>query len=60
MNPYKPARLGFVFNGQGAQWHAMGRELIATYPMFTESLRKADIILKEFGAPWSLEGKFIH
>jgi acyl transferase domain-containing protein len=59
MNTFKPARLGFVFNGQGAQWHAMGRELIGSYPVFTESIRKADAILKEYGAPWSLEGKSI-
>jgi acyl transferase domain-containing protein/NADPH:quinone reductase-like Zn-dependent oxidoreductase/ubiquinone/menaquinone biosynthesis C-methylase UbiE len=47
-------RLGFVFNGQGAQWHAMGRELIAAYPVFEDSLREADSILKRLGAPWSL------
>jgi acyl transferase domain-containing protein len=59
MNIFKPSRLGFVFNGQGAPWHAMGRELIRSYPVFAESLRKADAILNEYGAPWSLEGKFI-
>ncbi|PYH87006.1 polyketide synthase [Aspergillus uvarum CBS 121591] len=50
----KKPRLGFVFNGQGAQWHAMGRELIGAYPVFAESVHKADKILKGHGATWSL------
>lgn len=49
-------RIGFVFTGQGAQWHAMGRELMGAYPVFEESLREADEYLKELGAPWSLIG----
>ena len=28
------SRIGVVFIGQGAQWHAMGRELILAYPPF--------------------------
>jgi acyl transferase domain-containing protein len=51
-------RLGFVFNGQGAQWHAMGRELIDAYPVFGSAILKADGILKGYGATWSLYGKF--
>ncbi|OBT83082.1 hypothetical protein VE02_08865 [Pseudogymnoascus sp. 03VT05] len=47
-------RLGFVFNGQGAQWHAMGRELIATYPVFSMGIQEAGKVLKEYGAAWSL------
>ncbi|PYI24538.1 putative polyketide synthase [Aspergillus violaceofuscus CBS 115571] len=58
MVPYQQAinkpRLGFVFTGQGAQWHAMGRELIETYPIFKETLLKADRHLKGFGAEWSI------
>jgi acyl transferase domain-containing protein len=46
----KRPRLAFVFNGQGAQWHAMGRELIGAYPVFGRSIREADDILKEYGA----------
>jgi acyl transferase domain-containing protein len=53
----KRPRLGFVFNGQGAQWHAMGRELIGTYPVFDSALLEADRILKDYGATWSLHGK---
>ncbi|KFY24016.1 hypothetical protein V491_02322 [Pseudogymnoascus sp. VKM F-3775] len=50
----KQPRLGFVFNGQGAQWHAMGRELIQAYPVFNNAIREADGILKVYGATWSL------
>jgi len=50
-------RLGFVFTGQGAQWHAMGRELTGAYPVFGAAIRRADQILKEYGAIWSLEGR---
>lgn len=49
-------RLGFVFTGQGAQWHAMGRELYEQYPVFTNSLDLADKCLKSLGAGWSLIG----
>lgn len=52
----KVPRVGFVFNGQGAQWYAMGRELIEGYPVFRRSLLAADKILKDYGAPWSLHG----
>jgi acyl transferase domain-containing protein len=54
----KQPRLGFVFNGQGAQWHAMGRELISAYPVFGASIQKADQILREYGASWSLQGDY--
>ncbi|KAI0481329.1 polyketide synthase [Xylariaceae sp. FL0804] len=50
----KTPRLGFVLNGQGAQWHAMGRELIDAYPVFRRSLLAADKILNDYGATWSL------
>ena len=47
-------RLSFIFTGQGAQWYAMGRELIARYKVFGTSLRTADRHIKSFGASWSL------
>ncbi|KAF6790728.1 polyketide synthase [Colletotrichum sojae] len=50
----EPPRIGFVFNGQGAQWHAMGRELIAVYPVFRKALLHADVVLSDYGADWSL------
>ena len=42
-------RLGFVFTGQGAQWHAMGRELAAAYPIYAQTLAECDRILQSFG-----------
>ena len=56
-NAPKARTLGFVFTGQGAQWYAMGRELIDHYPVFRGSLDSAERHLKAFGAPWSLFGK---
>ena len=49
-------RIGFVFTGQGAQWFAMGRELISTYRVFRKSLLSADNHFKKLGASWSLIG----
>ncbi|KAI1806786.1 putative polyketide synthase [Daldinia bambusicola] len=45
--------LAFVFTGQGAQWYAMGRELLAL-PVFRESLEGAGRYFVQLGAPWSL------
>lgn len=56
LNATKQPSLGFVFNGQGAQWYAMGRELIAAYPIFGASIHKAGQILEDYGAVWSLYG----
>lgn len=50
--------LGFVFTGQGAQWYAMGRELLLAYPKFNASVFAADLYLRKLGCPWSLVGKF--
>lgn len=52
-------RLALVFTGQGAQWPAMGKELMA-YPVFQESLMEADRCLASLGCPWSLIGKYCH
>lgn len=60
MNPTRRSdrpKLGFVFNGQGAQWYAMGRELIAAYPVFKQCLLEADGYLKEYGSTWSVMGR---
>ncbi|KAL1881478.1 hypothetical protein VTK73DRAFT_3540 [Phialemonium thermophilum] len=47
-------RIGYIFTGQGAQWHAMGRELYEQYPVFKNSLDLADSCLSNLGANWSL------
>ena len=49
-------KVGFVFTGQGAQWHAMGRELLEL-PLYRESLATSQRILNGFGCVWSLFGK---
>lgn len=51
---HKTPRVGFVFNGQGAQWHAMGRELITAYPVFARAISAAGEVLRGYGASWSL------
>ncbi|KAJ4345482.1 uncharacterized protein N0V89_011614 [Didymosphaeria variabile] len=48
----KKPRLGFVFTGQGAQWFGMGRELML-YPVFAESVKRADKHLRSLRCPWS-------
>ena len=51
--------LAYVFTGQGAQWYAMGRELMWTYPIFHKSLVRASKWLNTLGAPWNLIGNII-
>lgn len=46
-------KIGFVFTGQGAQWYAMGQELLI-YPIFRKSLEDAATYMKSIGAEWSL------
>ncbi|KAJ5971622.1 uncharacterized protein N7479_001540 [Penicillium vulpinum] len=50
----KVPRIGMVFTGQGAQWNAMARELIDTYPLFRSTIQEAEEHLVKFGASWSL------
>ena len=58
----KPVRVsgspnvGYVFTGQGAQWHAMGKEMMS-YPVFKNSLFESTICLLQLGCPWSLISK---
>lgn len=46
-------KIAYVFTGQGAQWHAMGRELLV-YPIFEKSLHDASEYMISLGAEWSL------
>ncbi|PHH68887.1 hypothetical protein CDD82_201 [Ophiocordyceps australis] len=50
----KRLAVAFVFTGQGAQWHAMGRELMASHSVFAEAMRAADAHLRRLGADFSL------
>ncbi|KAL2835360.1 hypothetical protein BJY01DRAFT_252737 [Aspergillus pseudoustus] len=50
----RPTNLAYVFTGQGAQWPAMGRELIERYEVFRHSLAEAGNYLKKLGCAWDL------
>ncbi|KAK3297391.1 uncharacterized protein B0H64DRAFT_457551 [Chaetomium fimeti] len=52
--PSRAPRIGMVFTGQGAQWHAMGRKLTHVFPIFRSTLYAAEGFLRGFGAGWSL------
>ncbi|KAJ5591646.1 Acyl transferase/acyl hydrolase/lysophospholipase [Penicillium hispanicum] len=45
--------ISYVFTGQGAQYQAMGRALMA-YPVFQASLEDASNYVRRLGSPWSL------
>ncbi|ROV97002.1 hypothetical protein VSDG_04049 [Cytospora chrysosperma] len=49
-----PLKIAFIYTGQGAQWYAMGRELISSYPVFSQTIQAADLCLKDLGADFSL------
>ncbi|KAL4954547.1 polyketide synthase [Aspergillus filifer] len=49
-----PPKIGFVFTGQGAQWYAMGRELLSAYPVFRSTIQRCEGFLATQGCPWSL------
>lgn len=49
-------RLAFIFTGQGAQWYAMGRELLI-YPVFKYALRDTQKFFQSLGCDWLLFGK---
>ncbi|KAL4865154.1 hypothetical protein BDV12DRAFT_211223 [Aspergillus spectabilis] len=51
-------RLAFIFTGLGAQWYAMGRELLR-YPVFSHVLQEADALYRELGCSWSAIGEFL-
>ncbi|KAJ6441494.1 cytochrome p450 monooxygenase [Purpureocillium lavendulum] len=52
-----PARIAWVFTGQGAQWPEMGAELIDTNPVFQATIRGLDTFLSGLPTPppWTIE-----
>ncbi|KAJ5082272.1 hypothetical protein N7532_011315 [Penicillium argentinense] len=50
----KEPSIGFVFTGQGAQWHGMGKELLHTYPVFEKTMKAVDASLKTLGGTFSI------
>lgn len=51
--PTSVPTVGFLFTGNGAQWYAMGRELLA-YPVFKESVELASDFIASLRCPWSV------
>lgn len=49
--------LCYVFTGQGAQFAGMSKELLA-FPVFTNSLSRSEMYLRDMQCPWSLLGMF--
>jgi acyl transferase domain-containing protein len=47
--PRRRPRVAFVFSGQGPQWWAMGRQLLATEPIFRQVIVACDRRLNELG-----------
>ncbi len=50
--PASPARVVFVFPGQGGQWLGMGRDLLATAPDFRAAMEQCDAVIHA-EAGWS-------
>jgi acyl transferase domain-containing protein/NADPH:quinone reductase-like Zn-dependent oxidoreductase/NAD(P)-dependent dehydrogenase (short-subunit alcohol dehydrogenase family)/SAM-dependent methyltransferase/acyl carrier protein len=46
-------RLAFVFSGQGPQWWAMGRQLLAREPVFRQKIEECDRLLRQWSR-WSV------
>ena len=54
VKPAEHPKIGFIFTGQGSQWPTMGKSLYRTYPAYSLTVCRADRILIELGASWSL------
>lgn len=51
--PGRSPKLAFVFSGMGPQWWAMGRQLLEKEPVFRETIKQCDTLLRQY-TNWSL------
>ncbi|KAL6886030.1 putative polyketide synthase [Trichoderma evansii] len=54
------ARVGYVFGGQGAQYYNMGREMMKDWPIFRQSLDRANTHLQTLGCKWDTLTELSH
>ena len=54
----KQAIIRFVFAGEGVQWCGMGRELLASCPVFRSAMERIEAKLTSIGAPFDSIGGF--
>ncbi|KAL4875728.1 putative polyketide synthase [Aspergillus karnatakaensis] len=59
--PASSPSVTFVFNGQGAQWAGMGKELFHSLPVFKEGIRQMDRVLQGLkpGPDWLIEDELL-
>ena len=55
----KVPQVGFVFTGQGAQWHGMGRELLTSNPVYASAIDAAATSVLKFGASYNLRDEIL-
>ncbi|KAF5501052.1 Reducing polyketide synthase DEP5 [Colletotrichum siamense] len=55
----EPKTLVFVFNGQGAQWPTMGKNLILKNNVFRQCIRDLDGALKTLKTGWTIEEELL-
>lgn len=49
----RSGKVAFLFNGQGPQWYAMGRELLETAPVYRDKIIECDRLAREY-VDWSI------
>lgn len=54
-----PPAVTFIFTGQGAQWYAMGRELLPCTSVFRDSISTSSELLEHWGTSWSLHQELL-
>ncbi|KAI1825907.1 lovastatin nonaketide synthase [Xylaria intraflava] len=51
VNPKAVNKVAFIFTGQGAQWATIGTEAIRTFPVFRDTIRRLDAVLRTVENP---------